>query len=104
MRTDLLPKLADVRMNTQLNHDSAVPPDVHMENTLELFSTLKERFNQDEDAVKIIQREIGFAKEWVAETEPPASTVSPRTLGTMEPSEGRHGTRSIFDDIDDDAA
>jgi hypothetical protein len=101
VRTDLLPKLADVRMNVQSNHDSAVLPDEHMQNILESFSALKKRFSEDEDAVKIIERETDLANEWVAETEPPDPKVSPRTLGTVEPAEKKHGTRSIFDDIDD---
>ena len=101
VRTDLLPKLPDVRRNVQSNHDSSEPPDEHMQNILELFSTLKKRFSDDEDAVKIIEREADLANEWIAETEPPEPKVSPRTFGSVEPSEEQHGTRSIFDDIDD---
>lgn len=101
VRSDLLPKLADVRRNVQRNHDFSEPPDEHMQNILESFSTLKKRFSEDEDAVKIIERETDLANEWIAETEPPEPKVSPRTLGTVEPSEETHGSRSIFDDIDD---
>jgi len=101
VRTDLLPRLADVRRDVQNDHDTDVSPDEHMQNIFETFRTLKKRFSEDEDAVKIIEREEGLANEWVAETEAPESRVSPRTLGTVEPSEERHGTRSIFDDIDD---
>ena len=100
VRTDLLPKLADVRKNVQKNHDSSDPPDEHMQNILESFSTLKKRFREDEDAVKIIERETYLANEWIAETESPEPKIAPRTLGTVEPSEEKHGTRSIFDDID----
>lgn len=102
VRTGLLPKLADVRKNVQLNHELSDPPDEHMQNLLESFSTLKKRFGEDEDAVKIIERETNLAHDWIAETEPPGPKVSPRTLGAVEPSEERRGTRSIFDDIDDD--
>lgn len=101
VRTDLLPKLADVRMNVQSNHDSSAHPDEHMQNILESFSTLKKRFSEDEDAVKIIERETDLANEWIAETEPPEPKISPRVLGAVEPAEKKLGTRSIFDDIDD---
>lgn len=101
VRTDLLPKLADVRKNVQINHDSSDPPDEHMQNILESFSTLKKRFSEDEDAVKIIERETDLANEWIAETEPPEPKITPRTLGAVEPSEKKHGSRSIFDDIAD---
>lgn len=63
--------------------------------------TLKKRFSEDEDAVKIIERETHLVNKWIAETEPPEPKVTPRTLGTVEPFEKKHGSRSIFDDIDD---
>lgn len=101
VRMDLLPKLAEVRRNVQINYDSFESPDEHMQNILESFSTLKKRFSEDENAVKIIERETDLANEWIAETEPPEPKVSPRILGAVEPSEKKLGTRSIFDDIDD---
>lgn len=101
VRLDLLPELADVRMNVQSNHDPSEPPDEHMQNILESFSTLKKTFSEDENAVKIIERELELANEWIAESEPEEPNVSPRTLGAVDPSEEKHGTRSIFDDIDD---
>lgn len=104
VRTDLLPKLANVRKNVQKNHDSSESPDEHMQNILESFSTLKKRFSEDEDAVKIIERETYLANEWIAETGPAESKITPRILGAVEPAEKKHGSRSIFDDIDDGVA
>ena len=100
VRIDLLPRLAVVRATVQSNYDSSQLPDEHMQNILESLSTLKKRFSEDADAVKIIEREIELANEWIAETEPPEPKINPRTIGTLEPSENKHGTRSIFDDID----
>lgn len=101
VRTDLLPKLAVVRRKVQSNHDSSDPPDEHMQNIFESFSTLKKQFSDDPDAVRLIERETDLANKWIAETDPPEPKINPRTLGTVEPSEEKHGTRSIFDDIDD---
>jgi hypothetical protein len=104
VHTDLLSTLADVRRSVQENHDSSESPGQYMQHILESFSTLKKCFIDDEDAVKIIERETDLANAWIAETELPEPEVSPRTLGTVEPSDEMHGTRSIFDDIDDGAA
>lgn len=101
VRSDLLPRLSDVRLEVQGQYESSGPPDEHMQLVLESFNTLKKQFGNEIDATEIIEHEMRLAKEWIAETEPPEPKVSPRTLGTVEPFEERHGTRSIFDDIDD---
>jgi len=102
LRSDLIPKLADVRMSIQSEHQSDVPPDEHMQDLIESLSTLKKCFNDDDNAVEVIERETCLANEWIAETEPPEPKVSPRALGAVEPAEEKRGTRSIFDDIADD--
>ena len=104
VRNNLLPKLADVRTLQQRNYDSANTPEEHMQNILESFSTLKKRYSDDINAIEIIQRETSLVYEWIAETESPEPKIAPRTLGTVEPSEKKHGSRSIFDDIDDGEA
>ena len=75
-----------------------------MQEVLEAFNTLKKRFSEDEDVVRVIERQTDLANEWIAETDPPEPKVSPRILGTVSPSDERRSTRSIFDDIDDGAA
>lgn len=102
-RAELLPKLPELRLEVQNDHSSD-PPDEHMQDILESLSTLKMRFSGDADAVKLIDREIDLANEWIAETETPEPKISPRTLGAVELSEEKHGTRSIFDDIDEGEA
>jgi hypothetical protein len=101
VRSDLLPRLSDVRLEAQGQYGSSGPPDEHMQLVLESLDTLKKQFGDEVEATEIIEREIRLANEWIAETEPPEPKVSPRTLGTVEPSEEKHGTRSIFDDIAD---
>jgi len=101
VRGELLPRLSDVRLEAQGQYESSGPPDEHMQLVLESFETLKKQFGGEEEAIEIIEREIQKANKWIAETEPPEPKVSPRKLGTVEPSEVKHGTRSIFDDIDE---
>ncbi|MBK7261935.1 MAG: hypothetical protein IPI03_08735 [Rubrivivax sp.] len=95
VRTDLLPRLAEVRREVQTSHDSSESPDEHMQGIVETISTLKGRFGDDGDALKILEREAALAQKWIAETEKPEPKVSPRQFGAVEPSEGQHGTRSL---------
>lgn len=99
VRTELLPKLHDVRINAQSSHLSSESPEEHMQGVLESFDILKKRFSEDEQLVKRINKEIDLANEWISETEPQEPKVGPRVLGAVEHSEERRGTRSIFDDI-----
>jgi hypothetical protein len=101
VRTDLLPKLQDLRIRAQSSHLSTDSPDEYMQTVLESFDILKKRFGEDEQLVKRIDKEIDLANEWISETELLEPKVGPRVLGAVEHSEERHGTRSVFDDIAD---
>jgi hypothetical protein len=100
VRTQLLPRLSDVRRETQLNYQSDEPPDEHMQSLLESFDTLVKLFGDDVDAAKIIEQETRLANEWIAENEHEEANREPRILGDVEASDKPHSTRSIFDDID----
>ncbi|MGW8304704.1 MAG: nSTAND3 domain-containing NTPase [Achromobacter pulmonis] len=101
VRTDLLPKLQHVRIQAQSSHLSSDSPEEHMQTVLESFGILKKRFGADEQLVKLIDKEIDLANEWISETEPLDPKVGPRVLGAVDHPDKRHGTRSIFDDIAD---
>ncbi len=101
VRNNLLPRLSYVRQRAQENYDSSDSPEEHMEYILEIFSVLKKRYSEDENIVKIIERETDLVNEWISETDPPEPKVNPRILGSVEQSEKMLGTRSLFDDIDE---
>jgi hypothetical protein len=100
VRTQLLPRLDDVRIETQHNYQSSEPPDEHMQPLLESFETLKRLFGDDVHAAKIIERETRLTNEWIAENEPEEPERTPRILGNVQPPDKPQSTRSIFDDID----
>jgi len=100
VRTNLIPKLTDIRLNVQSSYCSSDSPEEHMQGIFEMFSTLKNKFSENRDVVKIIEREFDLANEWIEESTPTKPKVAPRILGTMDSFEEKHDTRSIFDDID----
>lgn len=101
VRTELLPRLGDVRREWESNHYSGDPSE-HMQQLLESFDTLKKRFGGDADSAKIIDREIQRANEWIGEHSPEESEREPRELGKVEAADPTENERSIFDDIDAD--
>lgn len=102
VRTELLPRLDDVRQEWESNHRSDEPPEEHMQHLLDSFETLKNCFGDDEGATKIIDREIRHTNEWISEHTPETPKRAPRKLGKVEASGNPHNARSLFDDIDAD--
>jgi len=100
VRTQLIPNLADVRIEEELNYENSDPPEEHMQQLLESFDILERLFGDDLDAGKIIERERNDVNEWIAENEPEEPETKPRILGNVETSDKMPSTRSIFDDID----
>ncbi|HLG57811.1 MAG TPA: hypothetical protein VI485_20875 [Vicinamibacterales bacterium] len=104
VQSELLPRLDEVRSEWQSNHSSGQPPEEYMQPLLESFNTLKKRFGDDENAAKIVEREIRRTNEWIGENTPEEPERSPRNLGKVEAPEKPQSARSIFDDIDADEA
>lgn len=100
VRSQLLPRLDDVRRDVQLNRMPNDPPDEHMQQLFESLETLKKHFGDDARSAKIIEQETRLANEWIVENTPEESDRKPRTLGKVETIEKALGTRSIFDDVD----
>jgi hypothetical protein len=101
VRTELLPRLDDVRREVQIDyHGSSDSPEEYMQQLLESFEILQEHFGGDAGAVEIIEQEIRYANEWIAEKTPEESDRQPRILGKVEKPDSLLGTRSIFDDVD----
>lgn len=100
VRTQLLPRLSDVRLDWQLNHESSEPPDEHMQQLLESFETLKKHFGDDAGTAAIVERETRLADEWIAENTAEEPDREPRALGKVGTPDKLPGIRSIFDDVD----
>lgn len=100
VRAELLPRLGDVRHRWQSNHSLGEPAEESMQKLLEFFDFLKNRFDEDESAVKLIDRQIRYTNEWIDENTSEEPERSSRQLTRVEAPEKLQSTRSIFDDID----
>ncbi|MBP7790329.1 MAG: hypothetical protein KA024_00695 [Zoogloea sp.] len=100
VRADLLPRLGRVREKEQEEYRADEPADEYMEHLFESFKTLKDKFGDDAEAVRIIDREIDLAKDWINDNDSVRPDRAPRSLGTAGTIDKPHGTRSIFDDVD----
>jgi len=104
VRTELLPRLQDVRDEWESNYcgDS---PEEHMAKLLEGLGTLKERFADDSNAASSIEREIRLTNEWIGDHAPEEPERKPRKLGKVETQDKPpNSERCIFEDIDADEA
>lgn len=105
IRKELLPHLADVRRKWESNHSENESPEEYMQQLLEFFGSLKDRFGDDKDAIKLIDSQEQRTREWIDEKTPEEVTRSPRRFEKVEAQTEQRSARSIFDDIDaDDSA
>ncbi|MGE0113368.1 MAG: hypothetical protein AB7T07_00565 [Steroidobacteraceae bacterium] len=100
VRAELLPVLGRVRERQQDDYKHDEPADEFMEYVLDGLKTLKAKFGDDEEAVRIIEREIDLANEWIGDNDRERPDKASRSLGTAESSDKPYGSRSIFDDVD----
>ena len=100
VRVELLPGLDDVRLDWESNHPLDEPPEEYMQSLLEFFDSLSAQFSDDEDEIRVIDRETHLAVQWIDENTPEEAERNSRQLGSIELPEKSHSTRSIFDDID----
>lgn len=102
VRTELLPRLDDVRREWESNHSSDESPAGHMQQLFEVFDSLKNQFGEEEGAAELIDSEIQRTREWIDDNTPEEPERAPRKLEKVEAQGKPQSTRSIFDDVDVD--
>ena len=100
VRAELLSRLDRVRETEQSGYRGDEPADEYMEHLFERFKTLKDKFIDDAEAVRLIEREIDLAKNWISDNDRGRPDRAPRSLGTAGAIDKPHGSRNIFDDVD----
>jgi hypothetical protein len=104
LRSELVPKLADVRREWQSNCRSNDRPDAHMEPLLEWLAALKEECADDTTIVNNIDREIELAQQWMADemSDDTKERRPARTFGDVDFADRPFPQgRGIFDDVDE---
>lgn len=104
IRTELIPKLSDVRYNWEGNFDSDDDSIGYMQPLLDSLSALKNEFNDDPEVLNAIDREIQLGTEWMYDH---ASDENERESELHSLADVRSQvtktqiSRGIFDDIDE---
>lgn len=104
IRSELLPKLGNVRREWEFNRSTDQRPDEYLEPLLQSLSGLKEEFADDPAILKAIDREIELGRNWIAEEmdKDPEEERPARRFGDVDsPDYLGISTRSIFDDVDE---
>jgi hypothetical protein len=106
VRTQLLPKLAEIRRDHQSDCSSDQSREDHMYSFVTALDTLRRCFSQEAAALAIVDAEARKAQDWINEDDSGPSEPPPRKLGKLKPLPDANSVRSIFDDIDavDDAS
>lgn len=101
MRTELVPRLAEVRREWQGNYSSDERADDYMEPLKDSFKTLTDEFIGDEEVKNIVDNETRHLDDWITDhTDDEADDRPKRTLGEVETPAEFDDSRSIFDDVD----
>jgi energy-coupling factor transporter ATP-binding protein EcfA2 len=101
VRTEVLPRIEEVRLEHQSGRDPEDDPEWHMRRFTSLLCSIEEEYPQSKRIRNILKRERQLVQEWIDEnpTEEDNST-SRNIMINDEPTAESDVNRSIFDDID----
>ena len=103
VRTEVLPRLDDIRRDWEGNCPSGDSPDDYMQKLLEFFESLKAQLGEDKKSIRLVDYQVSLTNEWIEEKmDDEPEERSRRKLGAVGVPDETKGTRSIFDDIDAD--
>lgn len=102
VRTELVPRLAEVRRDWQSNFSgSDESADSYVDPLRDSFKALQREFSDDKGVEAAVEQQTEKLDEWVAEHSENDSGDKPeRKLGDVETPDRIDDTRSIFDDVD----
>jgi hypothetical protein len=101
VRTEVLPRIEEVRFEHQANCAPDDDPEWHMRRFTQLLTMIEETYPQSRRIRNIIKRERLLVQEWIDENPTEEDSSASRDITIDEPSASPDGSRSIFDDIDE---
>ncbi len=101
IRTEVLPRLEDIRHEHQADRDPEDDPEWHMRRFTQFLSAIEETYPQSWRIRKIVKRERLQVREWIDGNPTEADSSASRAITVNEPSASHDVSRSIFDDIDE---
>lgn len=101
IRTELLPRIEEVRYVHQEGRAPEDDPEWHMKRFTQLLSVIEDAYPQSWRIRKIVKRERLLVQEWIDENPTEDDSSTSRDIMVDEPSARYAVSRSIFDDVDE---
>lgn len=101
VRTEVLPRIENVRLEHQAGRDPEDDPEWHMRRFTQLLSAIENAYPQSWRIRKIVKRERLKVQEWIDENPTEADSSTSRNIMVDEPHTSHDTSRSIFDDVDE---
>lgn len=101
VRTEVIPRIAELRAELQNERTSEDDAEWHMRPFTQLLSGIEAVFPQSRRICKIITDERDKIEQWVLENPTKGESIPERDITVDEEPVNRDPIRSIFDDIDD---
>lgn len=101
VRTEVLPRIEDIRLEHQAGRDSEDDSEWHIRRFTQFLSAIEEVYPQSRRIRKIVKRERLQVRVWIDGNTTEADSAASRDITINEPSASHDVSRSIFDDIDE---
>jgi hypothetical protein len=104
IKQSLIPNLTKMRQRHELEFQHYLysrSAEEHMEDLKERFDVMMTKFQEDKNAIALIQKQLSIIKTWISEnTEDEPEERPDRIIDPIEDYNNIESSRSIFDDID----
>lgn len=101
IRTEVLPRIEEVRFEHQVGREPEDDPEWHMMRFTQLLSVIEETYPHSRRIRKIVNKQRLLLQEWIDENPTELDNSTSRDIKVDDPSASPASSRSIFDDLDE---